>query len=222
MKQWGRSEIKDKFGRQLVAARKARGLSRVMLGLRLGISPKTIQSWEMGRSFVENLNLLPILERELGIDLKDTFNKKALPKNPKFPQPLALTFNLIARSGPKPAVDRLAKDLIAIPLLRQAAATKDVHEIARQDIVGHAIIPRKWIVRGRLLTAFEVKVPGGKAIIIVNRAKMTFGKKTGRKLAIWQPGKGLRVQTLDAGKKWKPARKLVVVGRLVGMFSSID
>ncbi|MDR1535410.1 MAG: helix-turn-helix domain-containing protein, partial [Planctomycetota bacterium] len=44
--------IKFEFGRLLRQSRDAKGMSRVSLARRLGISPKTIQSWEMGRTFI--------------------------------------------------------------------------------------------------------------------------------------------------------------------------
>jgi len=59
--------IKDKFGKAFWAARKAKQFSRAELAMRIGVSPKTIQSWENGRTFVEKLDIIPLIEKELGV-----------------------------------------------------------------------------------------------------------------------------------------------------------
>lgn len=61
--------IKLAFGQALRAARDAKKISRATLAIRLGISPKTIQSWEMGRTFIEELGLIPEIESELDISI---------------------------------------------------------------------------------------------------------------------------------------------------------
>lgn len=62
-------DIKAEFGRLMRLARDSKGMSRATLAMRLGISPKTIQSWEMGRTFIERLDLIPQLEAELECSL---------------------------------------------------------------------------------------------------------------------------------------------------------
>lgn len=62
-------DIKAEFGRLMRLSRDAKGMSRATLAMRLGISPKTIQSWEMGRTFIERLDLIPQLEAELECSL---------------------------------------------------------------------------------------------------------------------------------------------------------
>lgn len=59
--------IKTIFGQAFKTARLNKRLSRAALAGRLGISPKTIQSWEMGRTFVEKLDIIPLIEQELGV-----------------------------------------------------------------------------------------------------------------------------------------------------------
>ena len=61
--------IKTAFGAALRAARDAKGFSRAALAVRLNISPRTIQSWETGRTFIEELGLIPEIEAILGISL---------------------------------------------------------------------------------------------------------------------------------------------------------
>ena len=82
--------IKSDFGRRLRQARDARGISRAALAVRLGISPKTIQSWEMGRTFIEKLDLTPALENELDIDVSAFIAQAVTPDTPQklVPEPM--------------------------------------------------------------------------------------------------------------------------------------
>lgn len=81
--------IKLAFGQALRAARDAKKISRATLAIRLGISPKTIQSWEMGRTFIEELGLIPEIESELDISISRlialamTGHATTLPPEPK-------------------------------------------------------------------------------------------------------------------------------------------
>ncbi len=68
-------DIKGEFGRLMRLSRDAKGMSRATLAMRLGISPKTIQSWEMGRTFIERLDLIPQLEAELECSLSTLIAK---------------------------------------------------------------------------------------------------------------------------------------------------
>ncbi len=68
-------DIKAEFGRLMRLSRDAKGMSRATLAMRLGISPKTIQSWEMGRTFIERLDLIPQLEAELECSLSTLIAK---------------------------------------------------------------------------------------------------------------------------------------------------
>jgi len=59
--------IKASFGAKFEIARKNAGFSRAKLGEVIGVSGKTIQSWENGRTWPENMSLIPNIERILGI-----------------------------------------------------------------------------------------------------------------------------------------------------------
>jgi transcriptional regulator with XRE-family HTH domain len=63
------AHIKKSFGKALRLAREAKEFSRANLALRLSVSPVSIASWEMGRTFIERLDLLPRLESELDISI---------------------------------------------------------------------------------------------------------------------------------------------------------
>lgn len=80
-------DIKAEFGRLMRLSRDAKGMSRATLAMRLGISPKTIQSWEMGRTFIERLDLIPQLEAELECSLS-TLIAKATGATVASPQPV--------------------------------------------------------------------------------------------------------------------------------------
>lgn len=58
--------IKKAFGEKLKTARTLAGYSRAKLSVELGVSSKTIQSWETGRTFPENMSLVPVIEKKLG------------------------------------------------------------------------------------------------------------------------------------------------------------
>lgn len=58
--------IKKSFGAKFKLARMAAGYSRAKLGVEISVSAKTIQSWEVGRTFPENMALIPIIRDKLG------------------------------------------------------------------------------------------------------------------------------------------------------------
>jgi len=58
--------IKKAFGEKFKLARMASGYSRAKLGVEISVSAKTIQSWEVGRTFPENMALIPIVRDRLG------------------------------------------------------------------------------------------------------------------------------------------------------------
>ena len=57
--------VKKEFGLLFMQARRRAGLSRRDLSLKIGISQTTIKNWEAGRTFVEDLGLVDILERDM-------------------------------------------------------------------------------------------------------------------------------------------------------------
>jgi DNA-binding XRE family transcriptional regulator len=58
--------IKKSFGEKFKQARNIAGYSRAKLGVEINVSAKTIQSWEVGRTFPENMALIPIIREKLG------------------------------------------------------------------------------------------------------------------------------------------------------------
>jgi transcriptional regulator with XRE-family HTH domain len=226
-----RGAIKREFGKKFRAARDAKKLSRAALGLRLGISPKTIQSWEMGRTFIEDLSLIGPIERELGISVSgliaEATNPQAgavaaeapavYPRRRGRPKagPVDLAFQLQAVSGPAfPEAERLADAFVAVPQVRPGAAMKDVADLAEADIVGHAVIPSDWVPRGGVLVAYRMAestlapiIPLG-AQVVVDRRKVDPDKVMNRLVALEIRGKGLRIRRLMVD----PA-----TGRTVGM-----
>jgi len=60
---------KKAFGEKFKLARKATGYSRAKLGTEISVSAKTIQSWEVGRTFPENLGMFPIIRDKLGFNI---------------------------------------------------------------------------------------------------------------------------------------------------------
>jgi transcriptional regulator with XRE-family HTH domain len=63
--------IKVSFGEKMKIARKLAGYSRAKLAVELSVSAKTIQSWETGRTFPENMSLVPLIEKRLGFFIPD-------------------------------------------------------------------------------------------------------------------------------------------------------
>jgi len=67
--------IKKSFGEKLKLARMAVGYSRAKLAAQLGVSSKTIQSWETGRTFPENMALIPMIEKMLSFFIPDILSQ---------------------------------------------------------------------------------------------------------------------------------------------------
>jgi DNA-binding XRE family transcriptional regulator len=59
--------IKREWGARIRMLRMDEGLTRFALGGIIGVSPKTIQAWEDGRSFPDDLSVLSRL-KESGVD----------------------------------------------------------------------------------------------------------------------------------------------------------
>ncbi len=214
-----RGAIKREFGKKFRAARDAKKLSRAALGLRLGISPKTIQSWEMGRTFIEDLSLIGPIERELAISVSaliaEATNPQAgavaaempaaYPRRRGRPKagPIDLSFQIQAMPGAAfPNEDSLAGDFAAVPQIRPGAAMKPVADLAEADVVGHAVIPADWVPRGGVLVAYRMAestlapiIPLG-AQVIVDRRRVDPDKVMNRLVALEIQGKGLRIRRL--------------------------
>lgn len=67
--------IKKSFGDKLKLARMAAGYSRAKLAAQLSVSSKTIQSWETGRTFPENMALIPMIEKMLSFFIPDILSQ---------------------------------------------------------------------------------------------------------------------------------------------------
>jgi transcriptional regulator with XRE-family HTH domain len=155
-------------------------MSRVSLARRLGISPKTIQSWEMGRTFIERLEIIPVLEAELGCSLSAFIGKatgaaadfEAGIRHPEGESeafkpgmathhklatrmgPLAPVFNVVLEKGELKEGD-VAK-LAAVPLVKPSALMQPISAIKAGEIIRHIIIPREWIPRAGVVAAVRM------------------------------------------------------------------
>jgi len=63
--------IKKEFGEKFKQARTGNRLSRAQLSKLIKVSAKTIQSWEIGRTFPENMALIPVIEQRMGFFIPD-------------------------------------------------------------------------------------------------------------------------------------------------------
>ncbi|MBN2712695.1 MAG: helix-turn-helix transcriptional regulator, partial [Planctomycetes bacterium] len=196
----------------------AKKLSRAALGLRLGISPKTIQSWEMGRTFIEDLSLIPAIEAELDISVSGLIaratgaesavaeapasygsRKRAMAKA----GPLATSFDIHAvKNEAMPDAEELAKKIVAVPLVKPSAVTKPVSELTTKDIIEHITIPGEWAPRGGVLIAYRMSdsgmvpiIPLGGTVIIDRRPQET-DKAMNRMVALYLQSKGVRIRRL--------------------------
>ena len=176
-------DIKAEFGRLMRLSRDAKGMSRATLAVRLGISPKTIQSWEMGRTFIERLDLIPQLEAELECSLSTLIAKAtgastgamavsqeaAVPDEHQMgtasqqklltrPGPLSPKFNLttaaaVAVNGD---ADKFEAEWVSVPMLKPGAVINPISETQPKDILRHVIIPREWVPRAGVLIAVRM------------------------------------------------------------------
>ena len=212
-------EIKADFGKRLRKARDAKRFSRQVLGVRLGVSPKTIQSWEMGRTFIENLSLIPAIERELEISISSlideaTCNTGPVLNEPTPPEyggkrrgmpvvgPLALSFNLIAEKG---EID--PQDFRAVPVIKPLTLADDVAKLQRKDILSHTVIPAEWVPRGSVILAtrmadstLEPMIPHG-SLVIIDRREQDPDKCVGQAVVMLIHNKGIRIRMLEEGAR---------------------
>lgn len=179
-------DIKAEFGRLMRLSRDAKGMSRATLAMRLGISPKTIQSWEMGRTFIERLDLIPQLEAELECSLS-TLIAKATGATVASPQPApevigngntndmqmgtASQQKLLTRPGPLSPkfnlstaaaiaangdAEKFEIEWVSVPLMKPNAVLSPIFETQPKDIIRHVIIPREWVPRAGVLVAVRM------------------------------------------------------------------
>jgi len=212
------NEIKAEFGKKFREARDLKKLSRATLGVRLGISPKTIQSWEMGRTFIEDLSLIPAIESELDISvsnliaratmINETMAAEAAPAygpsaNPPKAGPFAPSFTVHAMNpNIMPDEAELEKEFVSVPLLKPQSVLKPIPDLENDDIQSHVIIPGAWVPRGGVLVACRMgdsgmnpMIPLG-AIVILDRRPSELSKMAERVVGIDAHGKGLRIRKL--------------------------
>lgn len=176
-------EIKEGFGKRLRSARDAKGYSRQVLGTRLGVSPKTVQSWENGRTFIEKLSLIPAIERELGVCISqlieeaievrngnvDSNTTNSIAAEPAMPYgkaaqlqssiigPIPVSFSLAESAIQSPCPVDLSDKFVVVPLIKQDSTAKEVSELQKKDTNGYSLISKEWAPRGGVLIAYKTK-----------------------------------------------------------------
>ena len=177
------STIKQLFGNLFRTARDDKGLSRSRLAHQLGISPKTVQSWEIGRSFIEDLSLIPILDEVLDISVLQLTGDAISAFTKKRPTP--------KRKAGRPAIANGSHDaLAAVPLVRTKAASKAPAKLKSKDIIQQVTIPAKWVPRGGTLVAYQANDNGmvplimRGSIVIVSRRPRKIEKLYGQVVAV--------------------------------------
>lgn len=210
------ADIKNRFGTLFRAARDRLKISRATLSHRLGISPKTIQSWEMGRTFVEDLSLVPLIEAELGISfhdivevalnsdadssIKDASGRMTPAGHNRITMPL-LT--------PEPLdldADTVSAAYKAIPEVAPATLETKVRELKGSQILGHIPVPDEWCPRGGVVVAtrihdknMELMYPKD-TILILDLRHLPLEKSVGRTVILKKAGKSspiIRIVTND-------------------------
>jgi len=68
---------KENFGKAFRKHRDAMKFTRDELGRLIGVSAKTIQSWEIGRTFPENIELFSKISSHLQIEIWDLLKEAA-------------------------------------------------------------------------------------------------------------------------------------------------
>ena len=235
------NEIKEDFGKRLRAARDARGLSRQVLSARLGVSPKTVQSWEMGRTFIEKLSLFPLIERELGISIAQIIEEAMLPETTntkRVAEPQAaygsnkqdneedqpLTFGY---SQVKASIEFSAESsdkFAAIPVIKADSLGKEVHDLTESDVINHTVISREWVPRGGLMIAFKAEDNGleptvpANSIVVIDRRPVNLDKIYGKNVAVIQKNKALKLRKIEEGKNKNSFRAVPANGKSRGSF----
>lgn len=211
-------DIKKRFGKYLRAARDSKKLSRATLSVRLGISPKTIQSWEIGRTFIEDLALIPPIEAELDIAICEliaratrsgrgdvaaesatAYGKRRLVKAGPIPPHFDMH---TVKSKSLPAPEKLEGGFAAVPLLRPKAIIKAVSNLTKRDISEYVVIPGEWVPRGGVIVAFRMSdsgmvpmIPLG-ATALVDRRPLNVTKALNKVVALNLHKKGVRIRCL--------------------------
>ncbi len=235
--------IKEEFGKRLRYARDAKRLSRAALGVRLGVSPKTIQSWEMGRTFIEDLSLIPAIESELGVAVSALIAKSVDPsttpllaaepgeqygrkRTPPRAGPIPLQFELHAvKTAAQLDEEKLAKQFVAIPMVKPNTLIKPVAELGPRDVQRYVVIPGEWVPRGGVLVATRMgdsamapMIPLG-ATVVIDRRPCPVEKGMNRVVALNLASKGVRIRRLITDPM---SQKIVGVPTIEGRRGKID
>jgi len=148
--------FRDKFGQLFRNAREKKRLSRAVLGDRLGISPKTIQSWEMGRTFIEKLDLIPLIEEELDVSIGGILSEasgriKVPDMHVRKAKPLTFAVNAKA--------DLDSSCWTAVPLVKPANKEETDPAKIRWKVLDYVLVPQDWIA-GRQRNLMAVRMQG--------------------------------------------------------------
>lgn len=201
-------DFKTAFGRLFREARDQCGMSRAALSIRVGVSAKTIQSWEVGRTFIEDLSIIPILDSELDTSIVGMIAKASgVSRYTTAPSPSTRAGKEqdiipLHLHGTQPdQIQDLEAAFAGVPLLHPKFACVDIHSMKQEHIAGHLVIPRSWVPRGGTLVAYKVEdaameptIPEG-AHVVVNRRDEPPAKMVGKILAL-QIRERLRIRRL--------------------------
>lgn len=220
-------KFKHKFGRHFRRARDKQGLSRAKLGEMLGISPKTVQSWESGRTFIEDLSLISSINEIMDIDLWNLLAKITSGRRPpsiaesaaiygnsplgcmKTPSDTPLKLHTTPTTKPT-ATEQAVQASARTPVLRPRALQKPISELTQNDITHYTVIPSSWTPRGGVLVAIPMTdtrmmpiIPQGSTVVI-DRRPLSAKKASGRIVALSLMEGCVRIRRLikdaDSGK----------------------
>lgn len=210
--------IKTFFGKNFRDAREAKKFSRAALAVRLGISPKTIQSWEMGRTFIEDLSLIPAIEKELSIEFPSLISESAgttglaaAEEKPSYGSTSAIApyaEDKVLAGPQKPLfvvyADNTAviseNNYMAVPLIKPDAANRPIAELTKKDIIKYCLFPFEWCTRGRVFVAYpmndstlEPGISQGSHVLVDTRTYEP-RRLDDKYAALWLHDKGLRIR----------------------------
>ena len=214
------------IGRQLKAARCRSGLSRTALGARVGVSPKTIQSWEIGRTFIENLSILPALERELSVNVGALLNQLIGSRRRNEPEEQGIH----ARPVVVEVVDAteqasITRTWVAVPVVEPKGKDLPPAPEMRLRVREHIPVPLLWsgLRRHRNLMAFcmrdrqmEPFVPHMATVVVDGSLPTVDDYEDGSVVAAYLAGRGIRIRFLRRSAEGRLT--LVPVSGNVGRF----
>jgi transcriptional regulator with XRE-family HTH domain len=201
------SEMKKQFGKMVRAARDSKGLSREQLAEIIGISPKTVQSWENGRTFPEDLSLLPTIGTALGISWSDFLLARRNAKPSAVPLTATTTIEINGQTAEKLKAD-LEKNWMAVPLIKPGSIGKPVRLLTKEDISEYVVFQKShgstcgiYIAAKISGSGYEETVPQGSTVMIDVRKKSP-GKNARNRLYAIKKGQKVvaREVNMEEGK----------------------